>query len=186
MSSNKKLIVAVYNDVQKAEQEFDILFGKEKNDELDLNAYTVITKKENGKTELHNTEGRDAFWGAVIGGLVMLLIGPFGAIYGAAIFTAEVLAGSVAASMGVGALAGWLKSDALDIPIDLLKDIKNSLQPGTSAIVAVAEDDWVDEVEGILKPNSEMMHEYQFNGSVVEQFEKDWEEHQGKSKEVSE
>ncbi|MBB3699079.1 DUF1269 domain-containing protein [Flammeovirga yaeyamensis] len=177
MKADKKLIIAVYDNEKKAQEEFDILFSKEKKDELDLSAYTVITKKENGKTELHDTVGRDAFWGAVIGGLVMLLIGPFGAIYGAALFTAEVLAGSMAASIGVGALAGWLKSDALNIPIDLIKDIKDSLKPGSSAIVAVAEEDWVDDVERLLKPNSEMMHEYQFNGSVVEKFENDWKEH---------
>ncbi|NLR94261.1 MULTISPECIES: DUF1269 domain-containing protein [Flammeovirga] len=174
MKNNKRLIVAVYNEEQKAEQEFKLLAKKEKRDELDLCAYTVITKSKDGKTTLHDTEGRDAFWGAIIGGLVGMLVGPIGAIYGAAIFAAEVFAGSVAAGLGVGAIAGWLKSDALDIPNDLLKDIKESISPGTSAIVAVADEDWVDEVKVLLKPTSEMMHCYTFTDEVVEKFEKDW------------
>lgn len=176
MRTHKKLIVAIYNDEQKANEEFKTLSRKEKKDELDLKAYTVVTKSKEGKTVLHDTEGRDAFWGAAIGGLIGMLIGPVGAIYGAALFAAEVFAGSVAAGVGVGAIAGWLNSDALKIPTDLLNDIKTSIHPGTSAIVAVVDEDWVDEVEAVLVQGSEMMHHYKFTDSVVEKFEKDWEQ----------
>lgn len=174
MKTLKKLIVAIYNDEHKANEEFKILSNKEKKDELDLKAYTVVTKSKEGKTVLHDTEGRDAFWGAVIGGLIGMLIGPVGAIYGAALFAAEVFAGSVAAGVGVGAIAGWLNSDALKIPTDLLTDIKKSIHPGTSAIVAVVDEDWVDEVEAVLQPGAEMIHHYQFSDTVVERFEEDW------------
>lgn len=176
MRTYKKLIVAIYNDEQKANEEFKILSTKEKRDELDLKAYTVVTKSHDGKTVLHDTEGRDAFWGAVVGGLIGMLVGPVGAIYGAALFAAEVFAGSIAAGVGVGAIAGWLNSDALKIPTDLLKDIKKSIHPGTSAIVAVVDEDWVDDVESILSPSAELLHHYQFTDTVVEKFEKDWEQ----------
>ncbi|MBD0403826.1 DUF1269 domain-containing protein [Flammeovirga sp. EKP202] len=176
MKTSKKLIIAIYNEEHKADEEFKILSSKEKNDELDLKAYTVITKSKEGKTVLHDTEGRDAFWGAVVGGLIGMLVGPVGAMYGAAVFASQVLAGSLAAGVGGGAIAGWLNSDALNIPTDLLKDIKESIHPGTSAIVAVVEDEWVEEVEAILESGSQMMHHYQFSGSVVEKFEEDWEQ----------
>ncbi|MBB6461597.1 DUF1269 domain-containing protein [Flammeovirga kamogawensis] len=185
MKSYKKLIVAIYQNEKTADHEFNLLSKKEKKDELDLKAYTVVSKSESGKTTVHDTEGRDAFWGAVVGGLVGMLIGPVGAIYGAALFAAEVFAGSVAAGLGVGALAGWVNSDALKIPNDLLVDIKKSLKPGSSAIVAVVEEDWVDEVEAVLEPQSEMLHHYQFTDSVVEKFEKDWEIFEKEQKVVS-
>lgn len=94
----------------------------------------VLTKNVEGKTHLHETQDvdakRGALFGAIMGGLIGLLGGPAGAIVGAA----------------AGAATGGFAAHEIDLGFDsqFLEDLENSLKPGSSALLALVEHEWVD------------------------------------------
>jgi uncharacterized membrane protein len=75
--------------------------------------------------------------GVITGGLVGLVGGPVGAVLGA-------LAG-----LGAGGLAGKL----LDFGFSdkFLKNLEQYLQPGSSALILLVEDEWAVQASGALK-----------------------------------
>jgi uncharacterized membrane protein len=100
-----------------------------------LNA-AVLAMDKDGKVRLRETEDvdakRGAIFGAIAGGLVGLLGGPAGVIVGAA----------------AGAAAGGVAAHKIDMGFsdEYLKDLQQSLKPGSSAIIALVEHEWVEKV----------------------------------------
>jgi len=96
----------------------------------------VMTKDEKGKVTLKETQDVDAkhgaLFGAVAGGLIGLLGGPAGVIVGAA----------------AGAATGGVAANKIDMgfPDDTLKELQGTLTPGSSAILALIQHEWVDRV----------------------------------------
>jgi uncharacterized membrane protein len=115
------LVVIGYDDVHKAEEVRLTLLKLQKDYLVDLEDAVVVVKKPDGKIKLHqpvNLTGMGAaqgtFWGLLIGAL---FLSPFlGAAIGA----------------GSGAIAGALS----DVGIDdsFMKQIGETLKPGTSAL----------------------------------------------------
>lgn len=104
-----------------------------------LNA-AVLVKDQEGETSLAEMEDIDprhgTLFGAITGGLVGLLGGPIGVVVGAA----------------AGAATGHVAARRIDMgfPDEYLARLQEGLQPGSSALVTLVEQAWVDEVAEIL------------------------------------
>ena len=95
----------------------------------------VLRKDQKGKLHVKETGdwggGKGAVAGGVVGGVIGLLAGPVGWLG---------LTGAV-----IGGLAAKLRDSGFSD--ERLKKVGGALQPGTSAIIAVIEHKWVDELE---------------------------------------
>jgi len=131
-----ELIIAAFNDEKKAKETLEVLKKLEKEEIIMLVNAAVMVKNENGKVNITETQDVDskqgAIFGAIAGGLIGLLGGPAGVIVGA---TAGAATGGVAAS----------KID-MGFPDETLEEIQSALTPGSSAILALIQHEWVDRV----------------------------------------
>ncbi len=131
-----ELIVAAFNEEGKAEEVLKEMKKLEKEEIIFLVNAAVMTKSEKGKVSLKETQdvgsGKGALFGAIAGGLIGLLGGPAGVIVGAA----------------AGAATGGVAANKIDMgfPDDTLKELQETLTPGSSAILALIQHEWVDRV----------------------------------------
>ena len=131
-----ELIVAAFNDEGKAGEELKELRALEKEQLIVLLNAAVMTKDMDGKVTVKETDdvgaGKGALFGAIAGGLVGLLGGPLGVIVGAA----------------AGAATGGVAANKIDMgfPDETLDELRGTLQPGSSAILALIQHQWVDRV----------------------------------------
>ena len=131
-----ELIVAAFQDEEKADQALKNLKQLAKEDVIMLVNAAVMTKDDKGKVTLKETQDvdakRGALFGAIAGGLIGLLGGPAGVIVGAA----------------AGAATGGVAANKIDMgfPDDTLKELQETLTPGSSAILALIQHEWVDRV----------------------------------------
>ena len=131
-----ELIVAAFKNSNQASQALKSLRTLEKEGMIRLLNAAVLIKDEKGKVSVGETQdvgaGRGAIFGAIVGGLVGLLGGPAGVIVGAA----------------AGAATGGVAANRIDMgfPNDTLNEIKVTLIPGSSAILALIQHEWVDRV----------------------------------------
>ena len=122
-----ELIVAAFQEEDKAEEVLNALKQLEKEEIIDLVNAAVITKDDKGKVAIKETQdvraGRGALFGAVAGGLIGLLGGPAGVVIGAA----------------AGAATGGVAASKIDMgfPDDTLEELQEALTPGSSAILAL-------------------------------------------------
>lgn len=136
-----ELIVAAFSDESKAAAVLKDLKKLEKDGVILLVNAAVMVKDEKGKVSIKETEdisgGKGALFGAIAGGLIGLLGGPVGVIIGAA----------------AGAATGGVAASKIDMgfPNDTLKELDDSLTPGTSAILALIQHQWVDTVVSELE-----------------------------------
>jgi uncharacterized membrane protein len=131
------LVAVVFNDESTAFEMRAALAKMQKQYLLEMEDAVVVTRDENGKTKLHQATSLTgtgavggAFWGMLIG---LLFLNP--------------LLGAV-----VGAGAGALSAKLTDIGIDdkMMKNIGESLKPGTSALFVLIRKATADKVlEGL-------------------------------------
>ena len=128
------LVVDAFDDEDKADEVLKTLKRLDKEGIFDVINAAVLVRDEKGRTKLKETQDvdakRGALFGAVAGGLVGLLGGPVGVIVGAV----------------AGAATGGVAAHKIDMGFsdEHLKEIQESLQPGTSALIALVEHEWVD------------------------------------------
>jgi len=131
-----ELIIAAFQDEAKAKEALKNLKELAKDDVIHLVNAAVMTKDEKGKVTLRETQDvdakRGALFGAITGGLIGLVGGPAGVIVGAA----------------AGAATGGVAANKIDMgfPDDTLKELQETLTPGSSAILALIQHEWVDRV----------------------------------------
>jgi uncharacterized membrane protein len=136
-----ELIVAAFNDETRAAAVLKDLKKLEKDGVILLVNAAVMIKNDKGKVSIKETEdvtgGKGALFGAIAGGLIGLLGGPVGVIIGAA----------------AGAATGGIAAGKIDMgfPDDTLKELDDSLTPGSSAILALIQHQWVDAVVSELE-----------------------------------
>lgn len=128
-----ELLIAVFGNESTGQKALNEMRKLDRHDDLDILNAALAVKGGDGRTHIYETGDvyprRGAFFGAVAGGLFGLLGGPVG--------------------MVVGALAGAFTGHAVAGKIDMgfsesyLKELKLSLEPGTSAVVALVENKWV-------------------------------------------
>lgn len=145
-----ELIVAAFGDEARAGAVLKDLKTLEKDGVILLVNAAVMVKEDDGKLSIKETEdvssGKGALFGAVAGGLIGLLGGPVGVIIGAA----------------AGAATGGVAASKIDMgfPDDTLKELESSLTPGSSAILALIQHQWVDAVVSELeKAGAKIFHQ---------------------------
>jgi uncharacterized membrane protein len=138
-----QLVVAAFQEETAADEVLDELKAAKWAGLIGIKDAAVIRKDQKGKLHIKETGDMGGGKGAVIGGVVGaalgLLAGPVGAV---------VVAGGV-----IGGLAAKLRDGGF--PDSKLKQVGDSLQPGTSAIVAVVEHRWVNELEKELEEEAQ-------------------------------
>ncbi len=136
METPVSMLVYAYNEEGKADKVLKALKELDKRGIFTVLNAAVLARGKDGKTSLKETEDvdarRGAVFGAVTGALVGLLGGPVGMVVGAA----------------AGAAAGGVAAHKIDMGFsdEYLKDIQESLKPGTSALIALVEHEWVEKV----------------------------------------
>ncbi|MGD2048469.1 MAG: DUF1269 domain-containing protein [Chloroflexota bacterium] len=135
-----QLVVAAFQEEKAADQALKDLKAAQREKLIDIQDAAVIRRDENNKLHIKETAdpggGKGAAAGGAIGAVIGLIGGPAGVVVGAA----------------AGALVGGVTAKVIDSGIsdDRLEQIGEGLKPGTSAIVAIIEMRWVEEVENRL------------------------------------
>jgi len=146
-----ELIIARFeNDENKAEELLQRIKELEKQQALRVVDIATITRPKEGEVRIKDigdvAPKRGAIFGAVTGGLLGLMAGPVGAVVGAI----------------AGAATGGATAKLADYGVSqrLIKDLENSLQPGSSAAIVYAEMNWADRAVARLRElGAEVIHE---------------------------
>jgi uncharacterized membrane protein len=131
-----ELIVSAFQSEDGADKALQQIIDAKKERLVKIREAAVVVR--DSKSKLHISERGDlspamgAGSGAALGAAIGLFGGPIGALLGG----------------GVGAAIGGIAARLIDtgIPNDRLAQIGEALKPGTSALVALVEHSWVDEL----------------------------------------
>ncbi len=129
-----ELLIVTFDGVDQADQALQALKSLTKADRAKIRNTAVLVKTEDGRTTFKEAEDvgprQGALFGAISGGLIGLLGGPAGVILGAA----------------AGAATGRVAADKIDrgFSNQYLETVQASLSPGSSALVALIEQEAVD------------------------------------------
>ena len=166
-----QLIVATFeNDETKAGQVLEGLQEAAKEGVLYIDAAATIVKPKEGDIKVKDVgdvkskQGR--VFGAISGAVIGLLGGPVGAIVGGI----------------AGAATGGIAASVIDrgVPDKMIEDVKKGLQPGSSAIIAYAELDWIDVAIASLKKEGAVVHHETLGSAVMSNFIQDLDKNQSK------
>ena len=137
---DKRVLVASFDSLGGANLAVGELDRMEKAGLLDVENTVTISKNAWDKLDVKQvgdvSTGQGAKVGAIVGGVVGLIFPPS-------------LLASAALGAAIGGIAAKLRGDQLSG--DDIKAMAESMEPGTSLLVAVMEPRWVDEVEAALK-----------------------------------
>jgi uncharacterized membrane protein len=131
-----QLIVAAFKDEQTAKEALKVLKQAQREKLIKIDNAAVLRKDEKGKLHIKETADMGGGKGAAIGGVAGAAIG--------------LIAGPVLlVPVAVGALIGGLAAKLSDSGFknERLRTLGESLKPGSSAIVAVVEHQWVAQVQ---------------------------------------
>jgi uncharacterized membrane protein len=135
-----ELIILTFKEVDQANEALQTLKQAAQKGVLTFLNAAVLVKEEDGQTSLKETEDidpkRGALFGAITGGLIGLLGGPVGVIIGAT----------------AGAVTGREAAKRIDTGFSeaYLKKLQEGLQPGSSALVTLVEQEGVEKVTETL------------------------------------
>jgi uncharacterized membrane protein len=135
------LAVATYRSKADAEQDFHAVWGVKHEGELDHVAVAVLEKGADGKLKMdrHDSTAKHLAWGgALVGGALVVLAPPLGAI---------ALAGTGAEAAGAGAIIGHFWHN---IPKDDLRRMSDMLEAGEAGLVVVAVDHTGEDIGALL------------------------------------
>lgn len=153
-----EVIVAAFQSEDGAKQALSELKQAKHEGLIKIDDAAVISKDAKGKLHIKETAdmstGKGAGIGAVIGGVVGLLAGPLGVGLGAA------------AGAAIGGIASHGDAGFKD---ERLETIGAGLEPGTSAIVAVVEHQWVAAVQEALEEEATDVMAQRLSADIHEQ-----------------
>jgi uncharacterized membrane protein len=155
-----QLIVVAYKNEKAADEALKSLKQAAKKKLIKIENAAVLRKDQKGKVHIKETADMGGKKGAALGGVAGAAIG---AIAGAAL----------AAPLAVGALIGGLTAKLRDSGFsdERLKKLGESLKPGSSAIVAVVEHIWVDQVKAALAQEETDMFVESLSADISEQLD---------------
>jgi uncharacterized membrane protein len=135
-----EIFVAAFDNEQQAGVALKDVRSMDREGSIDLIDAAVIVRKADGKVRFDETaDPSGKTWakrGAIVGGLVGLIFPP------------SILAGAAIGGAGGGL---WGKIRDKGFKDDDLKAIGESLEPGTSAIIAIAQDRVIERLEAGLE-----------------------------------
>jgi uncharacterized membrane protein len=135
---NLALYVASYSDAESASEDFQTLKDAQGADELAVVGAVVMSRDADGSVSVKESGGGEVGGGAMVGGGIGLVVGLF----------APPLLLSTAVGAGVGALIGDLTKKHEEKQLGV--DVDEYLPPGSSAIVVVLDDQYLDRVDKAL------------------------------------
>ncbi len=135
---NLVLYVATYNDPAAAASDYKTLKDAEGSDELVIEGSVVVSRDDEGKVAVKETGGGQVGRGALIGGGAGAIVGLFAPPF--------LLATAIGA--GIGALAGEFSKKHEEKKLGV--DLDEYLPEGSSAILVVLDDRYLDGVESAL------------------------------------
>ena len=137
-STPVELIVAAFNDENAADAAMKDLKQAKHDGLIKIDNAAVLHRDQKNKLHIKEVHDMGGGKGAVLGGALGAAVG--------------LLAGPVGLAIGAGALIGGVAAKYRDSGFSdkRLQAIGDSLKPGTSAIVAIIEHIWVDEVEAMM------------------------------------
>ena len=133
------LVVLTFDDTEQAGQAFDALKKAQSGGYLKIDDAAVIVKLASGKVEIKNQLDTGVKWGAVGGGVLGLIL--------ASVFFP--LAG-----LAIGAIGGALVGKSLDLGVDqkFVRDVTESLKPGSSALFVIGSSSNPEVVLAAMRP----------------------------------
>jgi uncharacterized membrane protein len=135
---NLVLYVASYgDDAAAAKQDYRAL---KQLDDYAVIASVVLTRDADGKVDVDEHGGMQVGRGATLGGVAGLVVGLF----------APPLLAATAVGAGIGAAAGKISKHHDEKKIASAVDDYDWLPPGSSAIVAVIDDEYLDKVDAAV------------------------------------
>jgi len=157
-----QIIIAAFQEEDAADRALQTLKEAKREKLISIDNAAVIRKDDDGKLHIKETAdmggGKGAGVGALVGGAIGLLAGPLG----------------VAAGSALGAAVGGITAKLYDggFKDDRLRQIGTSLEPGTSAIIAVIEHRWVAELERELAEEGADVTTAALAADIAEQLQK--------------
>jgi uncharacterized membrane protein len=133
------IIVIAFDNAEEAGKVHKTLKSVQSGGYLNLDDAAVVVRDEEGKLHVHDEMDRGVKVGAIGGGLIgLLIVGIFAPVAGI-IF---------------GAIAGGLIGSSFDLGISkkFIKEVQESLEPGTSAIFFIVKDADPNMALAALKP----------------------------------
>jgi uncharacterized membrane protein len=143
-----KVIAAIYPTEDGAKKMLDQLMQMKKDDIIHIVDAATMRKDDDGKVHTYQAEIPHAKGAAIKGGVIGAVVG--------IIFPPAILA-ATALGAAAGAVSGKVMNVALKA--DGVKETAKELEPGTSAIIAVIEDKWVDTLVQGLEGYSKLLDE---------------------------
>jgi uncharacterized membrane protein len=159
MSAPVTLFVKAFRSEDEADGVLKALKRLQKKQVFNIVNAAVLVRDEKGRTRMKETEDvdakRGALFGALVGGLLGLLGGPAGVVIGAAAGAATGSAGAHFIDMGFSS--------------KYLREIQEELPPGSSAIVALVEHEWVARMEEELDRYEGRLFRQALKADIAEQ-----------------
>jgi uncharacterized membrane protein len=154
-----EVVIAAFTDEQGADDAFRRLREAQDNGLIQIRDAAIIRRDQEGTLNTEDTGrhgmGRGAVVGGVTGAIVGLLAGPVGWAAGAGVL--------------IGALASRLRESGF--PEERLQQVGGALKPGTSALVAVIEHTWVQEVANLLADSAADIDIEAIQADIAQQLE---------------
>ena len=132
------LYIAAYDDPDAARIDWDAIKQLAQDDVIEVDGLVLVSRRDDGKIHVDDDfheVARGAGWGAVGGAVVGLIFPP-------------ALLASAAVGAGIGAGTGALVSHGEKAAIKA--DVEDTLPPNSSGIVALFEEQWVENVDKAL------------------------------------
>lgn len=137
-TKNLALVVGSYDDTESASDDYQGLRSGQDAGGYEIIGAVVLVRDKDGKVQVKEhgdkSVGHGAAWGAGAGVVVGLFAPP--------------LLAATAVGAGIGAILGKIKKNREEKQFGV--DVDEYLAPGTSAVVAVVDDRWADNVEKAL------------------------------------
>ena len=150
------LYIAAYADPDAAQGDWDAIKEMEKEKTITVEGLVLVSRGMDGKIDVKDnahTVGHGAAWGAAGGLLVGLIFPP-----------ALLAAGAVGAGIGAGVGGLVSHSDKQEIKDEVADDVP----PGSSAIVALFEEQWAADIEKAL-PKADKVSKHQVDKDSADQ-----------------
>lgn len=135
-----QIVIAKYQSAADAESALKKLLESRANQGVEISDAAVVSRAENNKFKIHETQdvtgGRGATVGGILGGVLGLIAGPAGVVAGAAI------------GAGIGGAAASMIDTG--IPHKRLQEIGASLEPQHAALVILTDAGFVTFIETLI------------------------------------
>jgi uncharacterized membrane protein len=137
---SSQLMEAVYPTREQAKTILDMLQRMHRSTSITLADAAIVTKGADGKVHVEETAELTTREGAVRGALIAGVVG---------LIWPPSLIGSLLVGGGLGGLIGRLRDTG--IKNDQIEAIAAGLEPGKSAVIALATGEWVPQIQGALQ-----------------------------------